>query len=150
MPACGAGLPAAPPGRRLCTAHRFLYRAEEHGQGSAFFVQPQRDLFTDAVDICDTGHLVRTVSRLGVPVEAARTTAHCDARADAVRADQRIDRASGNTGVPFAVLGPRLAVAGVAFAGDCRHVIGQARREGKGQGRVKAPPADPGRRSIHP
>lgn len=110
-------------------AHRFLHLAQAHGQGDAFFVRLQRDLFTEAVDIYDTAYLVETATRLGVPAEEAEATARTDAYADAVRADRRTALRAGVTGVPFTVFDHRLAIPGVATADAYRDALRAARQD---------------------
>jgi predicted DsbA family dithiol-disulfide isomerase len=92
--------------------HRLLQLADRHGAGEAFFADVQGQYFAGRLDPTDHAALTAAAARHGIPEADARRVLASAEHAGAVRADQAQARALGITGVPFAVVGGRYAVAG--------------------------------------
>lgn len=92
--------------------HRLLHLASQAGVGEAFFTDVQGEYFAGRLDPADPDALTAAAVRRGIPEADARRVLASQEFAEAVRADQAQARALGVTGVPFVVVGGRLAVAG--------------------------------------
>ena len=93
-------------------------------------VQVMRDLqaevFTGNPDAYAPATLARVAEKLGIPVEETREMLDSDKYADAVRADHAQAVRLGARGVPFTVLGGRMAIPGAVTADQFLAVIDQA------------------------
>lgn len=107
-------------------AHRLLHLANERGAGEAFFGDAQSEYFAGRLDPADPGALTGVAARHGIPEADARRVLASDEYTEAVHADQAQARALGITGVPFAVVGGRLAVAGAQSVDAYAAVLARA------------------------
>jgi predicted DsbA family dithiol-disulfide isomerase len=107
-------------------AHRMLHLAEEHGVASEFINTLQRDLLGEGINAYTTAYLVDAATKVGVPTARAKALLASDEYADAVRADEKLAREVGVTGVPFTVFGGRLAIPGAATVSAYAEAITQA------------------------
>ena len=92
--------------------HRVLHLAEASGHGLAFFSYVQDQFFAGDLDPFAPGALVEAGRAVGLDEAAVRDVLDSDAFGDAVRADVAEGAALGATGVPFVVVGRRVAAAG--------------------------------------
>ncbi|MBA8794622.1 putative DsbA family dithiol-disulfide isomerase [Friedmanniella endophytica] len=92
--------------------HRVLQLANEREVGTAFFTDLQAEYFAGRSNPVDPEQVVAAAARHGIPEGDTRRVLAGHAYADDVHADEAQARELGVTGVPFAVLGGRLAVAG--------------------------------------
>jgi predicted DsbA family dithiol-disulfide isomerase len=90
----------------------------------------QRGYFAGEVNPFDHETLIQVAADAGVPAAETRGVLAGDAYARAVREEQAAGRALGITGVLFAVLGGRYAVAGAqsaeGYAAAIRTALGEA------------------------
>lgn len=93
-------------------AHRLLRLGREEGREQALLERLYRAHFTEQRSIFDPASLAALAGEVGLDAAAARSALDQGAYADEVRADERLARELGITGVPFFVLGGRHAVSG--------------------------------------
>jgi predicted DsbA family dithiol-disulfide isomerase len=105
-------------------AHRMLHLAQEHGVASQFINTLQRDLLGQGINTYTPAYLADAATQAGVPAGPAKALLTSDEYADAVRADEKLARELGITGVPFAVLDNRLAIPGAATVSAYADAIG--------------------------
>ena len=89
--------------------HRLIHLARAHGLQDAMKERLLRAHLVDGEQLADRAVLVRLAAEVGL--DAAATLAS-DAYADDVRADERLARELGVSGVPFFVMAGRLGVSG--------------------------------------
>jgi predicted DsbA family dithiol-disulfide isomerase len=93
-------------------AHRVVHFASERGLQDAVKERFLRGYLSEGEAIGEPDVLVRLAAEVGLAGEEVRALLASDARADAVRADERRAQELGIHGVPFFVLGERFAVSG--------------------------------------
>lgn len=93
-------------------AHRLVHFALEAGKQDAMKERLLRAYFVDGKAIADRDVLVACARDVGLDECAVGTMLDGNAHAAAVRADERLASEIGISGVPFFVLGGRLAVSG--------------------------------------
>jgi predicted DsbA family dithiol-disulfide isomerase len=93
-------------------AHRLLAFAHKHGKQDALKERLFRAYMTDGDAIYDRDVLVACAKDVGLDATEARDVLAGDTFTDEVRADERLARELGISGVPFFVLGGRLAISG--------------------------------------
>lgn len=109
--------------------HRVLRLATERGVGDVFFTDVQGEYFAGRLNPADPTELTAAAARHGIPEADTRRVLASDEYAEAVHADQAQARALGITGVPFAVFGGRLAVAGAQSVDGYATVLARAAAE---------------------
>jgi predicted DsbA family dithiol-disulfide isomerase len=114
-------------------AHRMLHLAAGHGAAGEFMSMVQRDLLGEGVNVYTAAYLADAAVKAGVPAGRAQSVLAGDEYAEAVRADEKLAREVGVTGVPFTVLGGRLAIPGAASARAYADAIRQALTTGDPQ-----------------
>lgn len=92
--------------------HRVLHLARTHRVANELFRNLQRGYFGGDLDPFDPRTLRELAARAGVPAAETDAVLACDGYADSVRRELASGQALGITGVPFAVLAGRYAVAG--------------------------------------
>lgn len=93
-------------------AHRLIHLAAKHDLGSEADERLKRAYFSDGEVVSDHETLVRLGADIGLPEDEVREMLGSDQFADAVRGDEAQAQQIGVSGVPFTVLGRRLAVSG--------------------------------------
>ncbi|MFW2512759.1 DsbA family oxidoreductase [Demequina sp. SO4-13] len=93
-------------------AHRLIAAAAADGIGLEVREAIQRGHFAGSVDISEPGALVDAAASAGMDRDRAAQVLAGEAYAEGVRADQAQARELGATGVPFTVVGGRLAIPG--------------------------------------
>ncbi|MFP5390214.1 MAG: DsbA family oxidoreductase [Gammaproteobacteria bacterium] len=93
-------------------AHRLVKLAEASGLGEAAIERLYRAYFIEERSLFDHATLLALVTEVGVDEARAAEVLRTDAFAAEVLADQRAVQAMGATGVPFFVIGGRVAVSG--------------------------------------
>lgn len=129
--AASEGLPFVvdrPAGNTL-DVHRVLHLANDQGVGTAFFTDLQTEYFAGRADPFDAAQLVGAAARHGIPEADTRRVLATQAYTEAVHADQAQARSLGVSGVPFAVFGGRLAVAGAQSVDGYADVLARAAAE---------------------
>lgn len=109
--------------------HRVLHLATGRGVGDAFFTDVQGEYFAGRLNPADPTDLTAAAARHGIPEADTRRVIASDEYGDAVRADRARAQALGITGVPFAVVGGRLAVAGARSVDGYATVLARAAAE---------------------
>lgn len=97
-------------------AHRLVLHAQARGLGAAVAERLMRAHFAERADLADHETLARLAAEAGLDAASARDALASGERADDVRRDEATARAYGVRGVPFFVLGGRLAVTGAQSA----------------------------------
>lgn len=93
-------------------AHRLLRHARKEGLEGALLERLYRAHFTEQRSIFDPASLAALAGEAGLDPLLARAALDSDSCSLEVRADERLARELGITGVPFFVLGGRHAVSG--------------------------------------
>lgn len=93
-------------------AHRVLHLAGELGQQGALKERFFRAYLTEGAPIGDPETLVRLAGEVGLDPDHVRAVLASDSHAREVRADEEAARELGISGVPFFVLGGKVAVSG--------------------------------------
>ncbi len=106
--------------------HRLLRLAAERGRQSAVMKRLFRGYMSEGEAIGERDVLVRLGSEAGLDAEEARATLAGDRYAAQVRQDEATARTLGIQGVPFYVLGGKLAVSGAQPAGVLLGALEQA------------------------
>ncbi|MEW1958676.1 DsbA family protein [Kineococcus sp. NPDC059986] len=109
--------------------HRVLQLAHRSGVGTAFFTDLQTECFAGHVDPFDSAQVVAVATRHGLPEDDTRRVLASGEFTQEVHADRARARALGITGVPFAVVGGRLAVAGAQSVETYSQVLARAAAE---------------------
>ena len=126
-------------------AHRLLHLAAERGLQDAVKERFLRGYLTDGEPIGDPKTLVRLGSDAGLAAEAIGAVLAGSAHGEAVRADEEQATRLGITGVPFFVVGGRLAVSGAQSAAVLLRALEQgwrgatARTQAAGEGTACGP-----------
>jgi predicted DsbA family dithiol-disulfide isomerase len=107
-------------------AHRLLAFAHVHGKQDALKERLFRAYMTDGDAIYDRDVLLACAKGVGLDEAAANAALAGAAYTDEVRADERLARELGISGVPFFVFGGRLAVSGAQPADVLRGALDQA------------------------
>jgi predicted DsbA family dithiol-disulfide isomerase len=107
-------------------AHRLLRFAQAAGREAALLERLYRAHFTEQRSIFDPASLAALAGEAGLDEAAARRALDSDAFAAEVRADERLARELGITGVPFFVLGGRHAVSGAQPPAALAEALAQA------------------------
>ena len=105
---------------------RLVQLGNAHGVGWEVMRDLQAEVFTGNPDAYAPATLARVAEKLGIPVEETREMLDSDKYADAVRADHAQAVRLGARGVPFTVLGGRMAIPGAVTADQFLAVIDQA------------------------
>src|SRR5262249_6985096 len=92
--------------------HRILRLAADHGRSEVLLDRLFEELFGNGTNVFEGRFLVEAAVATGIARERAEAVLAGDDYADAVRADRAEAVTLGATGVPFAVLGDRIAVPG--------------------------------------
>jgi len=92
--------------------HRVVQYANDEGRGSVFFSAVQDGFFAGTLDPYGPGVLADVASSVGLDGGRVEQILASDDHADRVRADRTAGTALGGTGVPFVVVGRRVAAAG--------------------------------------
>ena len=93
-------------------AHRLLHWAHDVGLQGELKERMLRGYMTEGVAIGEPEALVVLAADVGLDVAEARAILASDRYADEVRADERLARELGISGVPFFVLAGRIGVSG--------------------------------------
>lgn len=93
-------------------AHRVLSLAAERGVQAAAKARLMRAYFTEGEVLSDPETLVRLGGEVGLQADDVRAALQDDARAEAVRAEEREARSLGINGVPCFVFDRRVGVSG--------------------------------------
>ncbi|HSD89334.1 MAG TPA: DsbA family oxidoreductase [Kofleriaceae bacterium] len=93
-------------------AHRMLHFARERGVQVEMKERLMRAYFTEGQPIGEAETLAKLAADVGLPEAEAREVLASDRYGDAVRGDEQLAAELGIEGVPFFVLGGRLAVSG--------------------------------------
>ena len=93
-------------------AHRVLHLAAAHGRQDAVGERLFRAYFTEGRALGDRATLVELAADAGLPAAEVEAALAGDAHAADVRADERLARELGISGVPFFVLDGRVGVSG--------------------------------------
>ncbi|MFW7414827.1 DsbA family oxidoreductase [Demequina sp. SO4-18] len=104
-------------------AHRLIAAAAVDGRGLEVREAIQRGHFEGSVDISDSHALAAAAASAGMDHDRAAQVLAGDDYADEVRADQAQARELGATGVPFTVVGGRLAIPGCVETSQYAEVI---------------------------
>ncbi|WP_062130940.1 DsbA family oxidoreductase [Demequina aestuarii] len=104
-------------------AHRLIAAAAVDGRGLEVREAIQRGHFDGTVDISDHGALAEAAATAGMARQRALEVLAGEEFADAVRADEAQARELGATGVPFTVVGGRLAIPGCVETTQYAEVI---------------------------
>lgn len=107
-------------------AHRLLRHARGEGLEGALLERLYRAHFTEQRSIFDPASLASLAGEAGLDAAAARRALDEGAFADEVRADERLARELGITGVPFFLLAGRHAVSGAQPAEAMAEALAQA------------------------
>jgi predicted DsbA family dithiol-disulfide isomerase len=107
-------------------AHRLLRFGRAAGREQPLLERLYRAHFTEQRSIFDPASLAALAAEAGLDAAAARRALDEGAHADEVRADERLARELGITGVPFFVLGGRHAVSGAQPAEALAEALAQA------------------------
>ena len=112
-------------------AHRLTHLAVERGVGREVRERLMQAYQTRGENVADRETLVRAAAEAGLAEAEVRAALETDAYADAVRADLRLAREYGVTGVPFFVFDERHALSGAqpaeVFLSALRQLGPQAR-----------------------
>jgi predicted DsbA family dithiol-disulfide isomerase len=106
--------------------HRLVQLAATHGLGNQLLDLLQRELFTGRPNIFEHSFLAGAAAQLGITRQRAEAVLNGDEYGDAVRRDEQDARSLGITGVPFTLIGGRLAIAGARSIEDYTQAIEQA------------------------
>lgn len=93
-------------------AHRLMHLALEHGVQDELKGALLRGYFSEGARMSDAEALVPLAVSVGLDEAEVRAVLACDRYADAVRADERMAREIGITGVPFFVIDQKYGVSG--------------------------------------
>ncbi|WP_335988340.1 DsbA family oxidoreductase [Glycomyces sp. MUSA5-2] len=105
---------------------RLVQLGTEHGVGWEYMRAMQTELYGGNPDAFGNDTLTRLGRELGIPVAEIRSVLATDRYSEAVRSDHTAATALGATGVPFTVLGQRLAIPGAVSAHQYTTAIDQA------------------------
>jgi predicted DsbA family dithiol-disulfide isomerase len=103
-------------------AHRLIALARARGVEGAAKERLMHAYFTDGLAVGDPGVLVRLGEEIGIGGAEVRDTVASDAYSEEVRADEELAHNLGISGVPFFVMGERLALSGA----QAPSVLGEA------------------------
>jgi predicted DsbA family dithiol-disulfide isomerase len=125
-----AGLPftALRTHARSHDALRLIQLAKTHGVANELMTVVQYALFTGRADTYTNAFLADSAAQVGIPRVQAMAVLESDRYADAVRVDRAEALQLGATGVPFAVFGEQLGVAGAVSSDDYLETINTAWR----------------------
>lgn len=104
-------------------AHRLIAAGSAQGRGLEVREAIQRGHFDGSLDLSNHEHLADAAASAGLDRTAALAVLASDQHADDVRADQAQARELGVTGVPFTVIGERLAIPGAVDTSQYAEVI---------------------------
>lgn len=107
-------------------ALRLVHLAAEHRVAWEFLRAVQRRVFSGDEKAFEHDTLIEVGAQLGVPERELRDVLGSDRFADVVQADHQRALALGVTGVPFVLLGDRLAIPGAASTEQYAAAIDQA------------------------
>jgi predicted DsbA family dithiol-disulfide isomerase len=107
--------------------HRVLHLAGAQDQAAEVLGALQRELFSGRANIYDPAELADVASGAGLGRPAVEQVLASEDYAGEVRQDEALAQQIGITGVPFAVLGGRLAVPGAVSVDSYQQAIAQAR-----------------------
>ncbi|MGA3122309.1 MAG: DsbA family oxidoreductase [Polyangiaceae bacterium] len=124
-------------------AHRLIALARSRGFEDAAKERLMRAYFTDGLAIGDPSVLVALGEQVGLDGAEVHDALASDAYSEEVRADEELARDLGVSGVPFFVLGERLAVEGAQPSTTLTAALDQAWAEGPGAPRSEGPSCGP-------
>ena len=104
-------------------AHRLIAAGAEQGLGLEVRDAIQRGHFDGSLDLSSHDHLADAAASVGLDRERAVAVLAGSEYSDQVRADQAQARELGVTGVPFTVIGERLAIPGAVDTAQYAEVI---------------------------
>lgn len=104
-------------------AHRLIAAGAEQGLGLEVRDAIQRGHFDGSLDLSSHDHLADAAASVGLDRERAIAVLAGSEYSDQVRADQAQARELGVTGVPFTVIGERLAIPGAVDTAQYAEVI---------------------------
>ena len=107
-------------------AHRLLHWAHEHGKQDALKERLLRGYMIEGAAIGDRDVLVSLAGEVGLEPTDARDVLETGRYTSEVRADERMARELGITGVPFFVMAGRIGVSGAQPAELLRNALAQA------------------------
>lgn len=110
-------------------AHRLLCLAAEHGRQDALKERFFLGYFTEGEPIGEPAALAKMAESVGLDAAEVARVLETDAYAGEVREDEEEARAMGVSGVPFFVIGQRLAFSGAQPAEVIVQVLERARPE---------------------
>lgn len=110
-------------------AHRLIAAAALEGRGLEVREAIQSGHFAGTVDVSDHAALADAAQAAGMSRDRAVEVLASDEHAEAVRADQRQARELGASGVPFTVVGGRLAIPGCVETSQYAEVIARVAAE---------------------
>jgi predicted DsbA family dithiol-disulfide isomerase len=113
-------------------AHRLIALARAGGLEGAAKERLMRAYFTDGLAVGDPSVLVQLGEEIGIPGATVHDMLASDLHSEEVRADEKLAHELGISGVPFFVLGGRLAVSGAQPAAVLGAAFEQAWAEGQG------------------
>jgi len=114
------------PARNTFDSLRLVHLGAEYGVAWAYLRAMQAEVFGGSYAAFEPGTLVRLGEELGIPAEQIRDVLATGRYGAAVRADHDAAIALGARGVPFTVLGERLAIPGAVGVGQYADAINQA------------------------
>lgn len=104
-------------------AHRLIAAGSTEGRGLEVRDAIQRGHFDGSLDLSSHDHLADAAASAGMDRDRAIAVLSGDEFSDVVRADQAQARELGVTGVPFTVIGERLAIPGAVDTAQYVDVI---------------------------
>jgi predicted DsbA family dithiol-disulfide isomerase len=113
------------PGNTL-DAHRLLHWAHGHGKQGELKERLLRGYMIEGAAIGQRDVLVTLAGEVGLDPTEASAVLESDRYTDEVRADERLARELGITGVPFFVMAGRIGVSGAQPANALREALGKA------------------------
>jgi predicted DsbA family dithiol-disulfide isomerase len=109
--------------------HRLIRWAGEVGKAGAMKQRLMDLYFTEGADLSDADVLVQSAADIGLNADEVRTRLASDHDVDAVEAQAKAAQEAGINGVPFFILGGRLAISGAQEPGHLAEAIMRAAAE---------------------
>lgn len=104
---------------------RLVHLGKKHGVAWEYMSAMQAELFGGNNDVFEHSTLIRLGEELGIPVDEIQEVLSSDLYADDVRYDHNTAIQLGARGVPFTVLGNRVAIPGATTVEQYARAIAQ-------------------------